>query len=96
MSEPTNRLAGWLQRIDHLPPHVQKCTRDLVTQHVFFTFTSDADLRRMRSEYRRARKIRTYGADHCTRMVDMIDGYLALREFGLVEFEPPRGRRRKK
>ena len=96
MSEPTNRLAGWLQRIDHLPPEVQKCTRDLVIQHVFMDYKSDADLRRMRGEYRRRRKIKTYGEEHCTRMVNMIEGYLVLREFGLAEFERPRGRRRKK
>ena len=96
MSEPTNRLACWLDRIDHLPPDVQKCTRDLVIKHVFFVFETDADLRRMRGEYRRQRKVKTYGQAHCAQMVAMIEGYLALREMGIAVYERPRGRRRKK
>lgn len=95
MSEPTNRLASWLDRIDHLPVQAQKCARDLVIKHVFFGFETDADLKRMRGEYRRQRKIKTYGAEHCARMVEIIEGYLALREMGIVTYERPRGRRRK-
>lgn len=95
MGEPTNRLAGWLQRIDHLSPHAQKCAHDLVFTHVFFGYVTDADLKRMRGEYRRKRKIKTYGEEHCTRMVTMIEGYLALRELGFAEYSRPRGRRRK-
>ena len=95
MSDTTNRLASWLDPIDHLPPHARKCARDLVIKHLFFAFETDADLRRMRGEYRRQRKVKTYGEEHCARIVEMIEGYLILRELGLAAYDRPRGRRRK-
>ena len=96
MAESTNRLQGLLQRLDHLPPDAQKCTRELIFLHVFFPTYTDADLKRKRRTYRTTRKIARWGAPHCTAMVLMIEGFLALRELGLATYIAPRGRRRKK
>jgi hypothetical protein len=96
MAEPNNRLAGLLQRMEHLPEWMQECARDMAFTQVFSVFETREQLMRKRRSYRERGKIRKYGETHCARMILMIEGYLALREMGFAEYVKPRGRKRKK
>jgi hypothetical protein len=95
MIKKFNRLAGWPEWINEVPPCQRFWVRDYIFAHTTLPQLTMAELKRVRARYTSREKIARYGQWYCGIIVTMIDGYIALREMGLTRKSPPRRRRRR-